>query len=188
MEKIERRQTKEIRRTEMQEAILSTIETAGALGIALIAPQVLGALSKLGMLPSLRKNETVKSSSSRLRKRGLIKFENGYYSLTNGGVSILRRWQMADYHIVKPKRWDHKWRIIIFDIPEKKKKARDRIRQIFKSAGFIRLQDSVWVYPYDCEDVVGLLKTELGVGKNILYIIADRIEDDKYLRQDFDLL
>ena len=51
-----------------------------------------------------------------------------------------------------------------------------------------RLQDSVWVYPYDCEDIIGLLKTDIGVGKDLLYMIADEIENDRHLRENFGLL
>ena len=50
------------------------------------------------------------------------------------------------------------------------------------------MQDSVWVYPYDCEDILTLLKTDLGVGKYILYLIVDELENDKHLREFFDLV
>ena len=88
----------------------------------------------------------------------------------------------------KPKKWDHKWRLIIFDIPDKKRKIRDQIRYLFKSAGFYLLQESVWVYPYDCEDIIALLKTDFGVGKNLLYLIVEELENDRYLRDEFDLV
>ncbi len=70
----------------------------------------------------------------------------------------------------------------------KKKNVRERIRHIVTSTGFRRLQDSVWVYPYACEEVIGLMKTELGVGKYLLYLIVDQIENDKFLREEFKLL
>lgn len=54
--------------------------------------------------------------------------------------------------------------------------------------GFVRLQDSVWVYPYDCEDLITLLKADLKVGKDVLYVVADRIEYDQPLRTLFDLV
>jgi len=100
----------------------------------------------------------------------------------------LAKWQRTNYKIKIPKKWDKKWRVIIFDIPEKKRKIRDHIREILIATGFIRLQDSVWVYPYDCEDVIGLIKTELRIGRYLLYMIVDQIEDDRFLRMDFDLI
>ena len=56
-----------------------------------------------------------------------------------------------------------------------------------REIGFVRLQDSVWVYPYDCEDFIALLKAELKIGRDVLYAIVDTIEHDKNLRQHFNL-
>jgi len=53
--------------------------------------------------------------------------------------------------------------------------------------GFVRLQDSVWVFPYDCEDFVALLKADLKIGVAVLYLIVEQIENDKHLRAHFDL-
>ncbi|MBI2065494.1 MAG: hypothetical protein HYT68_00275 [Candidatus Zambryskibacteria bacterium] len=188
MGKLEEENRKIIRRTKMQEAVLLTIASGGRLGASLLVPEVLNFLFKLDLPTSSRSGEVVRSTASRLRKRGLLKFENGHYAMTVIGEEILQRWQRADFKLTRPKRWDKKWRIIIFDIPEKKKAVRDEIRQIFVSAGLYRLQDSVWIYPYDCEDVIGLLKTDFGIGRDLLYVIADQIENDKYLRQEFDLI
>jgi DNA-binding transcriptional regulator PaaX len=79
-------------------------------------------------------------------------------------------------------------KVIIFDIPDKKRRIRDHIRELFKSAGFYLLQESVWAYPYDCEDIIALLKTDFGVGRNLLYLIVEELENDKHLRKDFGLM
>jgi DNA-binding transcriptional regulator PaaX len=89
--------------------------------------------------------------------------------------------------ITKPKKWDGKWRILIFDITETKKSTRDNIRRTLINIGFIKLQNSVWVFPYDCEDLITLLKVDLMVGKEMLYIIADKIENDSILKGRFGL-
>ena len=176
-----------VRRTELQEIILQTVATAGVIGIGLIAPNVVIALHKLGLIPHSREREVVKSTASRLRKKGLLIFVDGHYSLTETGEKILRRWQMTNYKIKQPKKWDKKWRVVVFDIPEKKRAVRAEVRRIFTEAGFYRLQDSVWVYPYDCENVIGLMKTDLGIGKDLLYMIVDQIENDRHLRLAFGL-
>ncbi|MBI5470465.1 CRISPR-associated endonuclease Cas2 [Candidatus Kaiserbacteria bacterium] len=87
----------------------------------------------------------------------------------------------------RPRRWDRRWRIIIFDIPEKKKNVRDRVRALVQRLGFFRLQHSVWVYPYDCEEIITLLKSDLKLGSQLLYMIVDAIEYDKPIREHFDL-
>lgn len=188
MGKLEEDNRKNIRRTKLQEAILATIASEGRLGASALIPEILNSLLKLDIPSSVRKAEVVKSTASRLVKKGLLKFENGHYAATAAGAAILENWRRSDFKLKRPKRWDNKWRVIIFDIPEKKRKVRDEIRRIFVEAGFIKLQNSVWVYPYDCKDVIGLLKTNFGIGRNMLYVIADRIENDKYLRAEFGLL
>ena len=180
MGKLEERNRRRVKHGEVQKLILESVKLVGILSIGLVAPNVLKAMDKLGLIQNRRQGEIVSSSASKLTKKGLLKFNGKFYELTELGEKKLR--------LDKPKRWDRKWRVIIFDIPEKKKGIREQIRNLFRSAGFSRLQDSVWVYPYDCEDIIGLLKTDYGVGKNILYMIVDEIENDKYLRQEFNLI
>ena len=108
--------------------------------------------------------------------------------MTKKGEAILRIWQFEDCKLINQKKWDKKWRVIVFDIPEKKRRIRDQIRHLFNKSGIYKLQDSVWVYPYDCEDIITLLKSDLGIGKNLLYLIVDELENDKYLREHYSLI
>ena len=189
MEKLEEKNRKNIRKTRMQKAILLTIASGGRIGGDLLVKQVIDSLLGTDLsTASPRKSEIVKSAASRLRSKGLLTFGGGRYSLTSAGEKILSTWQLSRYKIKQPHKWDKKWRVIIFDIPEKKKSVRERIREVISSTGFRRLQDSVWIYPYDCEDVIGLMKIDFGIGKNLLYMIVDQIEDDRWLRMDFGLI
>ena len=51
--------------------------------------------------------------------------------------------------IDKKKRKDKKWRMVLFDIPEEKRKHRDLFRNQLKCLGYKRLQRSIWVCPHD---------------------------------------
>ncbi|OHB17471.1 MAG: hypothetical protein A2544_02665 [Candidatus Zambryskibacteria bacterium RIFOXYD2_FULL_43_10] len=188
MGKLEDKSREKSKRKNLQYAILQTVAAVGVLSIGLVAPNVIKALSKLGIIPNNRQREYITSSASKLVKRGLLFYNGKKYCLTPDGEKLLRRWKFADFKLEKPKKWDKKWRVIIFDIPEKKKNTRNYITTLFRQAGFLRLQDSVWVYPYNCEDVITLLKTDFGVGKYLLYLIVDELENDKHLREDFDLI
>ena len=48
---------------------------------------------------------------------------------------------------IEKRRWDRRWRIVIFDIPERRKSVRAKLRRFMQEYGFVRLQDSVWIYP-----------------------------------------
>ena len=88
--------------------------------------------------------------------------------------------------IAKPK-WDGKWRMILFDIPEKKKAHREYLRSVIKSLGFKEFQRSVWAYPYR---IPGFL-TELLADEDILpytrFITTTSIDYDDELRKLFNL-
>ena len=188
MGKIEYKNRKRTKRKHLQKMILRSIAVAGVLSIGLLAPNVLGAFGKLGIIPSNRQREYIASSASKLKKRRLISFNGKGYQLTTEGKRLLDIWICNDFKFEKQKKWDEKWRMIIFDIPENKRRARRQVCRIFQKSGFVRLQDSVWVYPYDCEDVITLLKTSLYIGKDLLYVIVDELENDKHLREHFGLI
>ena len=78
-------------------------------------------------------------------------------------------------------------RSVIFDIPERRKSVRVGIRRFMQEYGFMRLQDSVWIYPYDCEDLIALAKANFRVGADVLYMIVEKLEQDKHLREHFGL-
>ena len=84
-------------------------------------------------------------------------------------------------------RWDGKWRIVIFDIPEKYVVLRNRLRYILKKSGFVQLQLSVWIFPYDCKELVKLIKGESRLSRFILYGTLEHIENDEILKRNFKL-
>ena len=51
----------------------------------------------------------------------------------------------------KKLRNDKKWHMVLFDIPENKRKERDLFRKSLQYLGYKKLQKSIWVCPYDIE-------------------------------------
>ena len=87
----------------------------------------------------------------------------------------------------KEQKWDGRWRLVIFDIPEVNRKQRNLLRRELQGQGFVKVQHSVWVYPYECYEYVGLLKTSFALGSTVLYAVVERLEDDEFLRRRFKL-
>jgi len=184
MGRTEERFRKSRRNARIQEIILRTISTAGILSVALLAPNALQALKKLGFIEG-RRIESIKSAQRRLVKAGLLAYDHGHLKLTSNGETRLRQLELHNYQLKKPRRWDGKWRVLIFDIKEERRLLRSKIRATLIAIGFTRLQDSVWVYPYDCEDLIVLLKSDFKVGHELLYLIVDSIENDNWIREKF---
>ena len=174
-------------RSDLKRIILSTVAVAGLLGVAVVAPNAIGAMVKLGLIPSKRQKEIINTARARLVKQELLVYKSGFARLTPKGEAVLRKLKLQEYKIKKPKRWDKKWRVLIFDIPEKRRKTRVQVRTTLQRIGFIRLQDSVWVYPYECEELAVLIKADLKVGKDILYMVVEKLEGDAWLKNHFNL-
>lgn len=180
----------ERRNANIRKAVLATIAATGGLAVAAVAPNALSLLR-----PALKYQRQQKYRANRVFSRliadgsiFLEKTKKGSFArVTPKGERFLQIAELRHYSFKKPRRWDKKWRIIIFDIPEKRKAVRDYFRRTFTEIGFVRLQDSVWVYPYDCEALIMLLKTEKRIGNYVLYLIVDRLENDKKLRLHFGL-
>ena len=184
---------KRVKKVRLENILLGSIAVAGVAGIALLAPPMLRLLKNADPEWLLKRDpgRRLRESALRLKRKGLVEFksENGKkrLRLTPRGEKVMGSIWNETYQLQKPRRWDERWRLVIFDIPEKQRPTRDKIRHLVSRLGFLRLQDSVWVYPYDCEELVTLLKTDLKIGRAVLYIIADAIEFDKPIRQHFSL-
>ena len=181
--------TKKTTKGDIARVILATIKASGFLATALVAPGALISLKKLGILnTSLHKNEVIYRARNYLLKNGFLKKNaKGFLELTLKGEEKLRKYQLSHYELFIPRTWDGKWRMLIFDIPEHKKSLRNKIRTTLISIGFESAQDSVWIFPYDCEEFVALLKVDFKVGKDLLYLVIDKIENDRYFKKKFNL-
>jgi len=172
----------------------SLLAAAAVGGVVLIAATIPNAVQLLKYFPGYKKgarfNYQTKSALGRLVTKGCIVFveENGkrYARITEKGQRMLQM-ETEKTTIAKKRKWDRRWRVVIFDIPERRKNVRTRLRRFMNEYGFVRLQDSVWIYPYDCEDLVALVKADFRIGVDVLYMIVERLEHDKYLREHFTL-
>ena len=108
-------------------------------------------------------------------------------TITKSGKTKSLEFKIDEMNIKKPKIWDKKWRITIFDIPEEHKKAREAVRGCFNNLGFYKLQKSVFVFPYDCEKEVDFIIEYFNVRPYVRLILAEKIDNELHLRKIFDL-
>lgn len=187
---LEREAKVQRRKKYVKDAVLAAVGISGLLLVAMAAPNALQLLDKTPI--GKRFKDQAKTALSRLARAGLIRFEERsgkrYARLTEKGRHALAlERQKKALQAQRKKRWDKRYRIVIFDIAEVRRAKRIQLRSAMQSAGFVRLQNSVWVYPYDCEDFTALLKADLHIGREVIYIIAEKIENDVWLREHFNL-
>ena len=179
-------------RSELTKDIFKWLAVGGMVCIAATSPFFIINIVK-GLKASQKyKNKNVYNTFYRLRKQGCVKVTKKnnqiYISLTKKGKRKAGWLNIDSIAIKEPKKWDGKWRIIIFDVAELKKLYREAFRGKLKELGFCPLQKSTWVHPYNCRKEIKLLREFFGLSENeVRLIIAQDIGNDDILKKFFAL-
>ncbi|OIN89283.1 hypothetical protein AUJ40_02200 [Candidatus Berkelbacteria bacterium CG1_02_42_45] len=117
-----------------------------------------------------------------LKSMGFIKTftesRERFVELSPKGFKKLKKLS-AEIKIDRPKKWDKKWRMVIFDVPEKFRSSRNSLRFKLLSLGLIKIQKSVYVYPFPCTDEIVSLSRSLGIEKSVTVMVADIIQGEE---------
>lgn len=189
MERIEEKARKRRRRERIQRTVLSVISTAGTLAVAIVAPNVFQALPHIMGEQRYKLAFQTKSALGRLIVKGYVTRDaRGMLRATEAGVRHLQIEMAREKQPARSaRRWDGRYRLVLFDIPQRRRAIRDRLRRLMGEFGFFRLQDSVWVSPYDCEELVALVKAELHLGHDVLYAVVEEIGNARKIKSHFGL-
>lgn len=109
------------------------------------------------------------------------------FILNKNGKQKALRFNIDGMEIKKPVYWDKKWRIIMFDIPEKLRRLRDSLRLHFKEIGLMELQKSVFVYPYPCSKEIEFILEFYNAKKYVRFVLAEKIDNEFHLKKKFNL-
>lgn len=179
-------------KSEIVKDILYWLMVAGGVAIAATSPYFGLNLWRSFKWRRKYKRKKVSDVFYRLRRRGCVEIKKKghqiYIALTERGRKEAGWLQIDALKIKKPKTWDRKWRIVIFDISQLKKLYRETFRGKLKELGFYPLQKSVWIHPFDCRDEIELLKDFFGLTeKEVRLILAKDIGRDDWLKKIFKL-
>lgn len=110
------------------------------------------------------------------------------FVLSENGKQKALRFNIDKMQIKKPTKWDGKWRIVMFDVPEKLRRLRDSLRLHFREIGLIELQKSVFVYPYPCSKEIEFILEFYNARKHVRFVLAEKIDNELHLKKKFNLL
>jgi DNA-binding transcriptional regulator PaaX len=135
----------------------------------------------------------VKSAIESIKRQKLIEYvadKDGktIVKITKKGETKLRAFTLDLIQIKKPKEWDKKWRLVMFDIPIRFTKGREALRYHLKRLGFFQFQKSAWICPYPCEDEIIFTSDFFGVGQYVEVLTIESILRDDKLKKYFQLL
>jgi len=113
----------------------------------------------------------------RLKKQGYLKNlkikDNSAIAITQQGLDKILRinFKLMDKKIRK----DNKWQMVLFDIPEEKRRSRDLFRNELKYLGYKNLQKSIWVCPYDTLEETKDLIERYNLGNWVELLLVNKI-------------
>lgn len=115
---------------------------------------------------------TIRQSIGRLQKHGFVEKIGGKYVLSEKGRKL------ADYILARKRssanKWDGKFRVVIFDIPEEKSKIRDWFRRELYMLNYKKLQKSVFIGKYPIpKDLIKDIKRQ-NIGNFVNYLLVEK--------------
>ena len=111
-----------------------------------------------------------------------------YIKITGNGKKLIKNFDYDNLELPQSKVWDKKWRLVVFDIPDKKRKERLAFSKKLKDLGFYPLQESVFVYPYDCRNEIDFICEFLLISQYVNYCVVETLDKrEGDLRRFFNL-
>lgn len=138
-----------------------------------------------GDLEKLYRKDTLQRALRRSKKAGLIKKrkinDKIYIALTELGKEKLNalRDKLNINIELEEKEWDGKYRMVLFDIPEKNRPVRDLLRSKLKELGFVGWQKSVWVSKQDVTNELRRFFKEANLDDYALVIETEDLDNRK---------
>jgi DNA-binding transcriptional regulator PaaX len=125
----------------------------------------------------------------RLKDRGYVSLVKSSGSLKirllSKGRLFLKKLDIENLSLPKSKKWDGRWRMFIFDIPEEFRNERNLLRRKLKLLGCYNIQRSTFVYPYPCQKELESVAGYYEVSKYTLYAETVYIDIGKELKKYF---
>ncbi len=182
-------------RGELAKDILRAIAEGEVIPATLLMPILPKALKPLVRIFSKRhgakRDQNFLKSLSYLKRNRLVSISEKdgqeVLTLTEDGSKRILGFNLSQMTIQRPKRWDGCWRIVIFDIPERRKQGREALRSKLKQLGFYQLQKSCFIHPFDCKSEIAFISELFEVSPFVNLLVAKEIEGAAKLQKIFGL-
>lgn len=183
---------KKVHRSALQKKILLLLQGGLALGLTRNPKQYFNVVSEVHRgLQEINRNSLNRAIRTLYESKLVSTKDNGDGTLTlilsREGKNLALTYNIENMGIQKPARWDGKWRIVMFDVPESQKKTREALRMHFKTMEFYEFQKSVFVHPYQCAKEIEYLIEFYQARKYVRFILATEIDNALELKKHFTL-
>ena len=182
-------ENKNIRQT--GKVLLAAAFITGGIAIAVMAPNLLGALGRLNKNLSRARKRSLSKTFYNMQNNGLIKkgrrANQVFFTITSKGRSVFIKRYLKEIKIAKQPKWDRVWRIVLFDIPVDKNSERDILRDRLKHMGFFQFQKSAFITPFPCQMELEAMTEYYGLTEYVTFLETQKISGEEKCRRYFNL-
>jgi len=181
---------------ESKDIVKSIIVGLAAVGaviiIGAVAPNIFKILKNKKFLKNKHGKNKFNNAIYYLKHKKIIQIKdnkNGTCAveLTEKGRQKVLQYDIDNMKIKPMKKWDGKWRFVMFDIPDKRRKASNALREKLKEMNFLQFQKSIWVHPYIINDEIEFIAEVFDIRQYIKIGEMINLDDDEQLRSEFKL-
>src|SRR3989344_3319613 len=177
-----------MKKSEIMKQILYALGIAGVIKVSLAVPSLpIALMSVYKPLKKYRQGQIRRSFAYLKAERMVGVGQEGnktIIKLLESGKERFVKFKLDDIQI-KPVKWDSKWRIVMFDIPEQYKYARQNFSRKLKEIGFKTLQKSAWICPYKCSDEIDFIVGVYAIDPFVRLITVDSSQIEKNWQKNF---
>jgi len=176
---------------ELSKEILTGLALGGFIAVCFVAPNF-AQVAKLFGVENSRDKWRLRRTLFNLTKEKLVEISYNkkgeeIIKITGDGEKRVLKYTYNDIKIPVPKKWDKLWRLVIFDIPEAQRRARDALTSKLRELGFYPLQKSVFIFPYECRNEIDFVCEHFKVREYVNYFLVKEPENGEYLEGWFNL-
>ena len=125
----------------------------------------------------------LKSLIKRLHDQKVVEIVDNEVKITEQGRQKILKYNLDDMEIKR--KTDGKWRVIIYDVANLKRYQRDIFRDMLQKLQFLRLQESVYLTPFVCDNEIQYLREVFEIGNEVLVLKVKEIENEDVYKKYF---
>lgn len=176
----------------VKEILIGIGLVGGILFVGALAPNIFKMLGKSNLGRRRFTKEQVENATYYLKRRKMIISKENpdgtiMVELSEKGKKKVVFYDLDKMKIKPMKKWDGKWRFVMFDIPHRLRNASNALRDKLKELGFYQFQKSIWIHPYPIENEIDFISQIFEIRRFVKMGEMVNLEGDEKIKSEFKL-
>jgi DNA-binding transcriptional regulator PaaX len=144
-------------------------------------------LHELTLRDTAENRRYAKRKVKQLKQHGFLQKRGVRYAVSDKGSRLLSGEDIWNLQIPRPRAWDGRWHLIMFDIPQVESTARKALNSALLRMGLVQYQQSVLIYPYPIKETLLKVCRFYRVTRYVSFVSASDVDGAKELKRIFKL-